>query len=359
MEARRFFLDTTARAFVSSPDSTLPSIGGAFFDEDVEAVELYFLRQTGNFSRPFEFISYAGNTVKMAVGVTAPAALLTSFSAISTAVTITSSVSITGGSGINEVQRIQIAPRPATGSFAVQLPARNVTVSSITSSLFNAVRHGLLDGQSVTLTAFTITSGFSNGQQVFIRDRTRDAFRIASAAGGTALTVSASGGTAEVDAINTAALTANASATQLQNAFVDAGVEADGQPQVVVTGEPNDYLLTYTSALAGIDLPTATVVGSTLAAAPGLSGSLSFNTNEVAALIAAGQGGNCKLEIEVAGGGIRQTYQQASTLSDDIITSTSPTPAPVGSSGFNMIAGNGDVYQITIDNDGVLTAAKQ
>jgi hypothetical protein len=86
---------------------------------------------------------------------------------------------------------------------------------------------------------------------------------------------------------------------------------------------------------------------------------LSFNTNEVAALIAAGQGGNCKLEIEVAGGGIRQTYQQASTLSDDIITSTSPTPAPVGSSGFNMIAGNGDVYQITIDNDGVLTAAKQ
>jgi hypothetical protein len=363
MEARRFFLDTTARAFVGSPDSTLPSIGGAFFAEDVEEVELYFLRQTGNFARPLEYVDYSGNTIKLAVGVTAPAALVTSFSAISTTVAITASVSITGGAGVNEVQRIQIAPRPATGSFAVQLPARNVTVSSITSSVFTAVRHGLLNEQSVTLTGFTITSGFSNGQQVFIRDRTRDTFRIASTAAGAALTVSASGGTAEVDAITTASLPANATPQQLQDAIVDAGVAVDNQPQIVVTGAPNDYLLTYAGALAGIDLPTAAVVGSTLAGGAGLSGLISFNTNEVASIVAAGQGGNCKLEVEVFNGGTtaRQTYQQAATLADDIITSTSPIPAPVGPtiSTLNFDDGSGGTWTVTIDPNGVLTATKQ
>jgi hypothetical protein len=358
MEARRFYLDTTARAFVSSPDSTLPSIGGAFFDEDVEAVELYFLKQTGNFSRPYEYADYAANTVKMAVGVTAPAALLTTFSAITTAVTITSSVSITGGSGVNEVQRIQIAPRPDTGSFSINLPTRNVTVSSITTSVFSAVRHGLLADQSVTLTGFTITSGFSNGQQVFIRDRTRDTFKVASTLGGTALTVDASGGTAIVDALNTSSLPANSTIEDVQNAFVAAGIQVDGQPQIVVTGEANDYLLTYTGALAGIDLPTATVVGSTLAAAPGLSGNLSFATSEVAAIIAAGNGGNCKLEIEVAGSGKRQTYQQAASISDDIITSTSPTPLPSATS-FSLSSQDNSVWSVTIDNSGVLTATKQ
>jgi hypothetical protein len=363
MEARRFFLDTSARAFVSSPDSTLPSLSGAFFAEDVEEVELYFLRQTGNFSRPFEYVDYASNTVKLAVGITAPAALVTSFSALSTTVAITSSVSITGGAGVNEVQRIQIAPRPATGSFAVQLPARNVTVSSITSSVFSANRHGLLNGQSVTLTGFTITSGFANGQQVFIRDRTRDTFKVAGTQGGNALTVDASGGVAEADAITTASLPANASPATLQNAFVDAGLSESGQPQIVITGAANDYLLTYAGALAGIDLPTATVVGSTLSGAPGLGALLSFNTNEVAAIVSAGQGGNCRMEIEVFNSGTtaRQTYQQGATLADDIITSTSPIPAPTGDtvSSLNFDDGSGGTWTVTVDPDGILTATKQ
>jgi hypothetical protein len=359
MEARRFFLDTTARAFVSSPDSTVRPVARAFFAEDVEEVELYFLRQTGSFTQPFEYVDYSGNAVKLAVGITAPAALVTSFSALSTTVAITSSVSITGGAGINEVQRIQIAPRPATGSFAVQLPARNVTVSSITSSVFNATRHGLLNGQSVTLTGFTITSGFANGQQVFIRDRTRDTFRVAEVQGGNALTVEASGGTAEVDAITTASLLANASPAALQSAFVAAGVADGGQPQIIVTGSANDYLLTYAGALAGIDLPTATVVGSTLSGAPGLGALLSFNTNEVAAIVSAGQGESCRMEIEVFNSGTtaRQTYQQGATLAEDIITSTSPTPLPANTS--FLLQSTSHTWQVSIDDDGIMTATKQ
>jgi len=361
VEARKFYLDTQTRAFVSSPDSTLFSLGGAFFDEDIEAIELYFLRRTGDVNRPYEFLDYSANTVKAAVGITAPAAILSSITPLSTAVVITASVSISGGAGVNEVQRIQIAPRPTTGSFAISLPTRNVTVSSITSSVFTAVRHGLLDAQSATLTGFTITSGFSNGQQVFIRDRTRDTFKIASSAGGTALTVVASGGTAVVDAINTASLPANALPQAVQDAFVNTGVQINGQPQIVVTGAANDYLLTYAGALAGIDLPTASVVGSTMQAAPGIAGSLSFSTNEVASLISAGQGGNCIFEVEVEGGGKRQTYQQGATLSQDIITSSSPVPVPVGASvsTLNFSDGSGGTWAVSVDANGILTATKQ
>jgi hypothetical protein len=360
MEARRFYLDTTGRSFVGSPTSTLPSQGGAFFAEDVEQIELYFLKRAEAPGQQPQYLDYSGNTIKLAVGVTAPAALVTSFSAISTTVAITASVSITGGAGVNEVQRVQIAPPPATGSFALQLPARNVTVSSITSSVFAAVRHGLLDGQSVTLTGFTITSGFSNGQQVFIRDRTRDTFRAAGTAGGTALTVSASGGTAEVDAITTASLPANASPAEVQSAFASAGVAVNNQPQISVTGSPNDYLLTYAGVLAGIDLPTVAVVGNTLEGAPGLAGLISFNTSEIAALVAAGQGGNCILEVEVfnAGTTARQTYQQGATIANDIITSTSPTPLPANTS-FSLASPDNSTWEVTIDDNGILTATKQ
>jgi hypothetical protein len=362
MEARRFYLDTSTRAFVSSPESNLPQVGNVFFNEDVEQVELYFLRQSGG-ARP-EYIDYSGNTVKLAIGLTSPAALVTSFSAISATIAITSSVTITGGSGTNEVQRIQIAPRPELGSFALQLPARNIAVSSITSSFFIAPFHGLLNGQSVTLTGFTISSGFTNGQQVFIRDRTRDNFRVASAAGGAPLTVSAtSGGTAQLDAITTGVLPANATPQQVQSAIISAGVAVNGQPQVVVTGEPNDYVLTYAGALAGVAVPTAQIVGSTLAGAPGLGAILSLNTNEIAALVAAGQGGGVTMEVEVFDPATtaRQTYQQGASLADDIITSTSPIPASVGPtiSTLNFDDGYGGTWTVTVDPNGVLTATKQ
>jgi hypothetical protein len=85
---------------------------------------------------------------------------------------------------------------------------------------------------------------------------------------------------------------------------------------------------------------------------------VNFATTEIAALVAAGTT-TARLEIEVSGSGKRQTYQTSCTLSADIVSSASPTPIPVGSSGYNMIAGNGDVYTITIDNSGVLTATKQ
>jgi hypothetical protein len=84
---------------------------------------------------------------------------------------------------------------------------------------------------------------------------------------------------------------------------------------------------------------------------------VSFATNEVAALVTAATPG-VKMEIEVAGGGRRQTYQRAAALSADIIASSSPTPVANATS-FNLQSPDNGVWSVSIDNDGVLTATKQ
>jgi hypothetical protein len=171
--------------------------------------------------------------------------------------------------------------------------------------------------------------------------------------------VTSGGGTVTLPAVTTGQLAHNAAPSEVQDALVAAGLALNGAPQILVTGTTGkEYILTYANGSANRDYANAAVVGSTLTAPLGLQANVNFATNEIAALVAAGAT-TAKLEIEVSGGGRRQTYQTSCALSPDIVSSTSPTPIPAGSSGYNMIAGNGDVYTITIDNNGVLTATKQ
>ena len=362
MQARKFYLDTQSRAFVASPDSTLPASDAAFFDEDVESIELYFLEPTGDFSRPYSYLDYSANTVKLAVGVTAPAALQTSWTALSTTVTATITSLVAGGSGSNEQQRITVSPRPSSGGWAIQLPARNVTVSSVSANVFTAADHGLYNGQSVTLTAFTLTaSAVANGSAYFVIRNSKDTFSLASTASSTAsLTAetTSGGGTVQVPSITTGQLAHNASPQSVQNAFVAAGIAENGQPQLVVTGTAgSEYIVQYANGSANRDYANLSVVGSTLTAPAGLSANLDFATNEIAAIVAAGTPG-VVMEIEVAGSGRRQTYQRACNLSADIIASAGPTPV-INNTSFTLRSADTSLWTVTIDNDGSLTATKQ
>jgi hypothetical protein len=363
VEARKFYLDTQRRAFVSSPGSTLDASAPLFFDEDVEAVELFFLRPTGDLNTPYEFLDYSSNTVKFAVGTTTPAALQASWTALSTTVTVAVTSLVTGGSGTDEQQRVTLSQPPITGGFALQLPSRNVTVSSVSANVFTAADHGLYSGQSVSLTAFSFTNSVvANGSSYFVIRNSKDTFSLASTASSTTgltASVTSGGGTVSLPAVTTGQLRHSATPLEVQAALVAAGLSINGAPQILATGSAGrEYVLTFANGSANRDYANVSIVGSTLLAAAGLQANVTFATNEIAALVAAGTT-TAKLEIEVSGGGKRQTYQTSCTLSADIVSSASPTPIPVGSSGYNMIAGNGDVYTITIDNDGVLTATKQ
>ena len=363
MEPRRFYLDTANRSFVASPDTTVPAPTNLFFREDVEAVELYFLKPTGNLAQPYEYRDYSANTVKLAVGLTTPAALQTSWTAVSTTITASITTLTNGGSGANEVQRLTFSGVPATGSYALTMPSRNVTVSSVSAGVFTAANHGLLDGQAVTLSSFTISGSTFSNAAYFVSARTKDTFRIAASVGGAAIAaaVTSGGGTATLDAITTPQLAYNATASDIQQAFVDAGITIGSAPQIVVTGDrSNGFTFAFANSQANINFGALTLSGNTLSGAPSLSANVSFNTSEIASLISAGNTTNLRFEVEVAGSGKRQTYATSADISADIITSTSPSPLPATTANsFNLSDGAGGVWTVTVDSSGILTTAKQ
>jgi len=351
MEARQFFLDTATRTFVAGPGAPASAALPTFFAEDVEAIELYFLKAG-------QFQDYSANTVKLAVGLTAPAAAVTSFSALPTTVTATITTLQAGGSGNNESQRVSFSPLPATGSFSLQFPSRNITVSSITSSTCLAAAHGLFNGQTVALTGFSGVTNFANGDSFFVRDRTSGSFRVATTPVGNAVAIAASsGGTAELGALTTPPIAATATPADVQTAIAAAGLALSGQSQVAVTGRRGDYTLSYQGSLGNIDFAEVAVVNDTLAALPGLGANLSFNTTEVAALISAGTTSGLRFEVEVSDGTLRQTYATPASISSDIITSTSPTPLPANTS--FLLQSTSHTWSVSIDDDGILTATKQ
>jgi hypothetical protein len=358
MQARKLYLDTQARAFVGSPDSTLPASDPLLFSEDVESIELYFLEPTGDFSAPYSYVDYSANTIKAAVGVTQPAALQITWAALPTTVTVSITSLVTGGSGANEVQRVSFSPRPALGGWALQFPARTLTVSSVSANVFTATDHGLYSGQSVTLTAFSFTSSaVANGGSYYVIRNSKDAFSLASTASSTtALTaaVTSGGGTVDLPAVTTGQLDYNATPAEVQAAIVSAGLAVGTSPQIAVSGvAAKEYTLTYGNGSANINFANVAVVGNTLAGAPGMGANLSLNTAEVAALVAAGTGG-VKLEVEVTDGTKRHTYQRAVSLGDDLIASTSPTPTPSNISFTLVDSVTGLPVTFTVQN-GVLT----
>jgi hypothetical protein len=363
MVPRKLFINPEERTIGDGAPAALASSSSLFFNEDVEQIELYFFQYKSATSQEVEYLDYSANTVKVAIGVTAPAAIQTSWSAASTAVTASVTVLQAGNSSNSEVQQVSFSPAPQVGSFSLSFPSRNIAVSSITASnLFASSPHGLLDNQSITLTGFTAPSGFSNGNAFFVRDRTSNSFRLANTPLGSALTLSASsGGTAVLAAARTGLIAAEATEAQIQQAVDGAGLVVSGQSQVSVEGSANSFKLRYGGFMGLMDMPSVEVAENTLGASPHLQANLSLNTQNVETLLSEGQGDNCKLEIEIADGGLRQTYQVPVTISSDIISSSSPAPLPAitPASSFNLTAPNSDVWNVTIDNNGILTATKQ
>lgn len=289
----------------------------------------------------------------------APAVLQTSWTPLTTAITPSVTTVVNGGAGTNEVQNITFPTTPDEGSFAITLPARNIAISTVSANVFTSVNHGLYDGQSVTLTAFTISSGFSNGSQYFITARTKDTFRIAATQGGAALAVSASsGGTAQLPAVVVGPLRHNASATEVTQAFIASGFAIGGSPQIVCTATPGrEYRLTFGGGSANINFDPVTII-SDLRILPALEANVSFNTFGVRDAIERGDS-NLVMEVEVLSDGARKTYRTSASFSPDLLVDAAFAPVAVPfNSSFTMQSADSSLWSISIDNDGVLTATK-
>jgi hypothetical protein len=318
MESRKLYLDTTERAFVTDETATIAAFTPLLFEGDVERIELYFLKRTGQAGAPYDYANYStGITATLRLGTPSSSAALTSFTAITTSITITASETIAGGSGISEVQRAVMSPAPRSGFYSLQLPTRNVTVSSVTASTFVAAYHALINNQSVTLTAFSTPSGFSNGAAYFVRDRARDTFRIAITAGGSAITasVASGGGTAVVPTYTTQPLRAMAAPVEVGAAL--AAAAGSSTQQIAVAGTATDYNLSYGGNYAGAAMPTVAVTGNTLAGPSGLAGNFNLGVSAITGLVAAGTT-DVVLEVSTTNGTLTHTYQMPARLGNDL-----------------------------------------
>jgi hypothetical protein len=357
MEARQLYIDVTNRQFVTSPETTGRAASPSFYAADVEPTELYFLKPTGLSSPLYEYQDYSANTVKLAIGDTEPAVLLSSWSALPTTVTATITSLVTGGSGTNEVQRLTFSDPPTTGGWAIQLPSRSATVSSVSSGVFTSASHGFYNGQQVTLSSFSISASSFANSVYYVVERTIDTFRIATTTSGTAIeaAVTSGGGTATIAAITTGQLGYNASAAEVQAALVSAGLSDDNSTNLVVTGSMATQLLfTYAGGSSNINFSNFSLAGSTLAAGAGLTGNVSLNTTELQALIDAGTT-SVYLEVEVSDATSTQTYRQTATISDDIIGTGTTSPLQSSTSnGFRLMSPSGTVYEFSADNEGML-----
>lgn len=363
LEPRRFYIDVQARQFVGSPDSTLPASDPFWINEDVESVELYALKPTGNAVAPYNYVDISAATVKFAVGTTTPAALQTAWTAISTTVTTAVSTLVAGATGTAEQQKLVFGGATAAqGGFAIQLPSRTISVSSATAGVFTAAAHGLCDNQQVTLSAFTISGGSFANATYFVVDSTDSTFRISPTLGGAAITAAAAtaGGTATVPAITTGQIAYNATAADIEAAFVAAGIAVNNVSPISVTGTPrSEFVFVYGGRMSGRNYDEFSVVGSTLAGAKGVKANVSYNTAEVAALISAGTT-NVTMEVEIAEGAVRQSFRRAATLADDLITSTSPNPVAANVvTSFDISSQDGSVWTVTMTNSGELQWTKQ
>jgi len=323
MQSRKFYLDTESRSFVASASSTLPASSPTFFQSDVESIELYFLTRNAGGDPVYSYADYSANTIKFAVGTTTPAALQITWSAISTGLTVSVTTLTNGGSGSNEVQKITLSKVPASGGFAIVMPARNVTVSSVSANVFTAANHGLFDGQSVTITGFSFTgSSVANGGSYFIINRTGDTFSLATTSTTTtpaSATVTSAGGTVTLPEITTPSLDFDASSTEVQQALIDAGFNIGGAAQIAATGTAGkEYTLNFAGGCQRINYDPVTIAANSLAAAPGMSANVDFNVAGITALVAAGTT-NVTMEVEVSNGTKKHTYQASAVLSDDLI----------------------------------------
>jgi hypothetical protein len=367
--ARRLFIDTEAGRFVEGVNSNIPAALDNLFENDSADYELYFLRRDPTGAFAYEAQDFSDRSVKLHIAA-APPSTATAFVAQNTWTNLPSTVSatvartVTGGSISNEQQRLTFSPDAQSGTFSLTIPSRTITVSAVAAGLFTTSdNHGLAVLEPFTITGLSApTGGLSNGQTLFASEivnptqfratrdrRTTSVLTFAAGSGGTASTIAAS----------TRLVTARATGAEVQSALE--ALPSVGAGNVIVLAVPGrEYRIGYQGEKGQVELPIATVAAA-LTPLFGKTAKLNFGTVELANAISASATLDATLEVEVAEGTSVDTVLQVPvTLRNDIIDTASPLPSstPTATS-FLLASPDNSTWQVSIDNDGILTATKQ
>jgi len=251
----------------------------------------------------------------------APAVFQDTWDNVSTIITATVSTTITGSELNNEVQRLAFTQKPFSGNFRLTMPSTTLTIGSlVTSGVFiTPVNHGLAFNQPVTLTGFSSLTGFSNGQQYFVRAIPASTqFTVSITAGGTALTGSASTGNVFTTLRQTQLISANATSADIQSAL-NALDSIGGGGVNVLNVDQISFDIGFIGAKGASDQPELTIQ-SELIAKPAKIADVNFATFALRDLLANEKEVDLDLEIELTEGTTRQTVVQAGcTVSEELI----------------------------------------
>jgi hypothetical protein len=326
--AKKFYIDQDAGLFVIGPTDSSALAPVTWKNKDVYTLELYFLRQTGIFGRPFSFENRSTATISVGLGLLSASAVASTatFTSLPTVVTATVTV-VTGGTSIaSEVQKISFSSKPSGGVWAINVPADSRTITSaVTTGIFiTTAYHGFVINEPVIFSTLTAT-GITMGNTYYVYDmQAPDRFRISTTISGTLMstvTASAGSGTVATPARSTALLNSYAEASDVQSSLraLDtisaAGVEVKG-----VSGE--SFYITATGTRQNSDFPLMTVTDSQLIAPYGRTASINLSVAGLQTLLDAETDDAVELVLEVEvndTGGIKETYSTKVTAVEDLI----------------------------------------
>lgn len=262
-----------------------------------------------------------------------PAVYQDSWTDLSTTVTATIATTVTGTGTANEVQRLSFTQIPFAGAYSLTFPATAFTVSStVTDGVFiTTVTHGLALNQPVTITGFDTTiTGYTRASTYYVKTIPEvTQFTVAATAGGTLITGSATvvtdSGIIDTFARQTAPISANASAADVQSALQ--ALDSIGSGGVIVTGILGEYYdITFSGAKGYADQPTLTVQNSTTAK-PGKTADVNFATFALRDLLGNDTSVDLDLEIEITESGARSTVVLGGcSVSEELIDADSFSP---------------------------------
>jgi hypothetical protein len=367
--ARRLFIDLDSGRLVAGVNSSIPTGLDNIFENDSADYELYFLKADPTGAATFEAQDFSAKSVKLHIAAPPPSTATAyvaqnAWTDLPATVSATISRVITGGSITNEQQKVSFSPDAQSGTFSLTIPARTITVSAITAGLFTTSgNHGLALLEPFSITGLTApTGGLSNGQTLFASVLVSPTqLRAATSATTTPINTFAadSGGTASTVTASTRLLPARATAAEVQTALQ--ALPSVGAGNVSVFAAPGkEYRIGYQGAKGQAELPLPTVAAA-LTPLFGKTAKLNFGTVELANAISASASLEAALEVELTENGSVETVLQIPvTLRNDIIEGASPLPSstPTATS-FLLASPDNSTWQVSIDDDGILTATKQ
>lgn len=322
--AKKFYIDQDAGLFVVGPEdsSALPKI--TLKNKDNFSVELYFLRQTGIFGRPYSFENKSSATISLGLGQLSASAVASSTLTVNlpTVVSATVTTVVGGSSTTSEIQKITFSSKSSGGVWNITMAEDSRSLASqVTAGVFiTSGYHGFIVNQPIVFPTLSGNAGVTANIQYYVYDlQAPDRFRISLTRSGTLMTVTATTGSVSTPARSTNLLSAYADAADVQSAMEE--LDTVGSGGVAVEGVAGDYFyLSFRGNKANSNFPEVSVTAGNLVPRYGKSGTLNLSVSGLQTLLDASSDDSVDLQLEAEiNDGNTETYATTIKAAEDLL----------------------------------------